>query len=69
MKITASEDTLIGPLSFSNRISDWIAFYFLRLEERINASPPTASHRMGAWEASISPAAQRAIKAMQQQAE
>lgn len=50
------------------RIASGIVRHARRLSERIDAQPPDSSHRMGAWEISVSPAAQRAVKAMQRAA-
>lgn len=60
---------LPGSIGFISALVRRAAAAFARrmatLNARIDAQPPIAHHRMGAWETAFSPAAQRALSEQQ----
>lgn len=65
MIINTLPHLVAGFIALVNGITDGIARYAHNLAERIDAQPPmVTSHRMGAWEVSVSPAARHAVKVM-----
>lgn len=65
--------TLPRPTGFigalASRIVAAIARRITGLNAHIDAQPPIVHHRMGAWEARVSPAAQQAVTALHVEAE
>ena len=49
------------------RIADALARWLQRWADAIDAAPPLTGHRMGSWEASVSPGAQAVQKAQKTQ--